>query len=132
MKSEMACSPPAGLPGAAGIAPANTARAGSPCDTLGLTVGKLQLNVPQLNIGPNPNNGNFNIHFSEQKISGVLEVYDLNGQLLHTEYVSPWSNTKQLNLQNKLSNGMYALRLSFGEQASIVKFVVTNSPLERG
>lgn len=97
---------------------------GSPCDTLGLTVGKLLLNAPQLNISPNPNNGNFNINFSVQKTSGLLEIYDLNGQFLHKEYVSPWSNTKQLNLQNKLSNGMYALRLTFGEQASIVKFVV--------
>jgi hypothetical protein len=97
---------------------------GSPCDTLGLTVGKLQLKAPAINIGSNPNNGNFYVNFTEQKTSGVLEVYDLNGQLMHSEYVAPWSNTKQLNLQHKLSNGMYALRLSFGEQMSVVKFVV--------
>lgn len=96
----------------------------SPCDTLGLSVGHLQIKTPQINIGPNPNNGNFIINFTEQKISGVLEVYDLNGQLLHSEYLAPWSNTKQVNLQNKLSNGMYALRLTFGEQISVVKFVV--------
>jgi len=97
---------------------------GSPCDTLGLTVGKLQLKAPLINIGPNPNNGNFSLNFNEQKISGVLEVYDLNGQLMHSEYVAPWSNTKQVNLQHQLSNGMYALRLSFGEQTGVVKFVV--------
>jgi hypothetical protein len=73
---------------------------------------------------PNPNNGNFYINFTEQKISGVLDVYDLNGQLLHSEYVAPWSNTKQVILQHKLSNGMYALQLSFGEQVGVVKFVV--------
>ena len=54
----------------------------------------------------------------------MLEIYDLNGQLLHSEYVAPWSNTKQINLQDKLSNGMYALRLTFGEQTGVVKFVV--------
>jgi hypothetical protein len=105
---------------------------GSPCDTLGLTLDKLQLKAPEINIGPNPNNGHFNVNFTEQKISGVLEVYDLNGQLMHSEYVAPWSNTKQLNLQHQLSNGMYALRLTFGEQTGVVKFVVSNSPLERG
>lgn len=97
---------------------------GSPCDTLGLTVGKLQLKAPTINLGPNPNNGNFTLNFTEQKTSGVLEIYDLNGQLMHSEYVAPWSNTKQLNLQYKLSNGMYALLLSFGVQMSVVKFVV--------
>jgi hypothetical protein len=97
---------------------------GSPCDTLGLTVGKLQLKALEINIGPNPNKGNFYINFTEQKIIGVLEIYDLNGQLLHSEYVAPWSNTKQVNLQHKLSNGMYALRLTFGEQTGVVKFVV--------
>ncbi len=80
--------------------------------------------VPLINIGPNPNKGNFYINFTEQKIIGVLEIYDLNGQLLHSEYVAPWSNTKQINLQDKLSNGMYALRLTFGEQTGVVKFVV--------
>ncbi len=97
---------------------------GSPCDTLGLTVGKLQIKAPQISIGPNPNNGNFSVNFTEQKISGVLDVYDLNGQVLHSEYVAPWSNTKQVNLQHQLSNGMYALRLSFGEQMGVIKFVV--------
>jgi hypothetical protein len=77
-----------------------------------------------LNLFPSPNNGNFSINFTEQKISGVLEIYDLNGLLMHSEYVAPWSNTKQLNLHDKLSNGMYALRLSFGEQMAVVKFVV--------
>jgi hypothetical protein len=97
---------------------------GSPCDTLGLTLGKLQLKTLGINIGPNPNNGHFYVNFTEQKISGALEIYDLNGQLLHSEYIAPWSNTKQVNLQHKLSNGMYALRLSFGEQTGVVKFVV--------
>lgn len=80
--------------------------------------------ISELNLIPNPNNGSFYVNFTEQKISGVLELYDLNGQLMHSEYVSPWSNTKQVNLQHKLSNGMYALRLRFGEQMSVVKFVV--------
>jgi hypothetical protein len=80
--------------------------------------------ISGLNLFPNPNNGSFSVNFSEQKISGLLEVYDLNGQLLQSEYVAPWSYTKQVNLQHQLSNGMYALRLSFGKQAGLVKFVV--------
>ena len=81
--------------------------------------------ISLLNLFPNPNNGNFSLNFTEQKISGVLEIYELNGQLMHSEYVAPWSNTKQVNLQHKLSNGMYALRLTFGEQTGVIKFVVS-------
>jgi hypothetical protein len=77
-----------------------------------------------LKIFPNPNNGKFYINFTEQKIKGTVKVYDLNGQLLHNEYLAPWSNSKQLNLQSKLSGGIYALHLSFGEQTSVLKFVV--------
>jgi hypothetical protein len=77
-----------------------------------------------LKIFPNPNNGNFCINFTEQKIKGTVKVYDLNGQLLHNDYFDPWSNSKQLNLQRKLSGGIYALSLSFGEQTSVLKFVV--------
>ncbi|MCZ2248050.1 MAG: T9SS type A sorting domain-containing protein, partial [Bacteroidia bacterium] len=58
-----------------------------------------------INLFPNPNNGNFCVEFTEQKISGVLEIYDLNGQLMHSEYVAPWSNIKNINLEHKLSNG---------------------------
>jgi len=97
---------------------------GSPCDTLGLSVGHLQISTPQINISPNPNNGSFSINYTEQKIAGTVKVYDLNGQLLYSEYVAPWSNAKELNLQNIVSNGMYALRLSFGDKTGVVKFVV--------
>lgn len=98
---------------------------GSPCDTLGLSVGRLTLKAPEIQIGPNPNKGNFTINFTEQKTSGVLEVYDLNGQLMHSEYIAPWSSTKAIDLQPKLSKGMYALRLTFGEQTRVIKFVIS-------
>ena len=80
--------------------------------------------VHLIDIGPNPNNGNFYVNFTEQKTSGLIEIYDLNGQLMHSEYVAPWSNTKQVYLQHQMSNGMYALKLTFGEQTGVVKFVV--------
>jgi len=79
---------------------------------------------PEILVYPNPNNANFSVNFTEQKIAGTVKVYDLNGQLLYSEYVAPWSSAKELNLQNIVSNGMYALRLSFGDKTGVVKFVV--------
>ncbi|MFN7847074.1 MAG: T9SS type A sorting domain-containing protein, partial [Bacteroidota bacterium] len=77
-----------------------------------------------LKIAPNPSNGNINIEFPVQEISGMLYVYDVNGKLVYSEYVSPYTYIKNINLQGKLSSGMYALSMVFGEERFLGKMVV--------
>jgi hypothetical protein len=96
----------------------------SPCDTLGVGNEELKTNNLQLKIAPNPSNGKINIEFPVQEISGILYVYDVNGKLVYREYVSPYTYIKNINLQGKLSSGMYALSMVFGEQRFLGKMVV--------
>ena len=96
---------------------------GSICDSLGVGNQELNNNI-SLKIAPNPSNGNINIEFPVQEISGMLYVYDVNGKLVYSEYVSPYTYIKNLNLHGKLSSGMYALTMVFGQQRYLGKMVV--------
>jgi hypothetical protein len=69
-------------------------------------------------------NGNMSLEFPVQEISGMLYVYDVNGKLVYSESVSPYTYIKNLNLQSKLPSGMYALSMVFGEERFLGKMVV--------
>jgi hypothetical protein len=97
---------------------------GSICDTLGVGKEELNKNSPPLKIAPNPSNGSISIEYPVQEISGMLYVYDVNGKLVYSEYVSPYTYIKNLNLQGKLSSGMYALSMLFGQQRFLGKVLV--------
>ena len=97
---------------------------GSPCDTLGVGNEELNIKNSALKTAPNPSNGNISIEFPVQEISGMLYVYDVNGKLVYTEYVSPYTYFKNINLQGKLGRGMYALSMVFGEERFMGKMVV--------
>ncbi|HRG59995.1 MAG TPA: T9SS type A sorting domain-containing protein [Bacteroidia bacterium] len=97
---------------------------GSICDTLGVGNEKLNIKNSALKIAPNPSNGNISIEFPVQEISGILYVYDVNGKLVYSDYVSPYTYIKNINLQGKLSSGMYALSMVFGEERFLGKMVV--------
>jgi hypothetical protein len=97
---------------------------GSICDTLGVGNQELSAKNEQLKIAPNPSHGHINIEFPVQEISGMLYVYDLNGKQVYSEYVSPYTYIKNINLQGRLSSGMYALSMVFGEQRFLGKMVV--------
>jgi hypothetical protein len=54
----------------------------------------------------------------------MLYVYDVNGKQVYSEYVSPYTYIKNLNLQGKLSSGMYAVSLVFGQQRYLGKIIL--------
>ncbi len=97
---------------------------GSICDTLGIGNEEITIKNQQLKIAPNPSQGNISIEFPVQEISGMLHVYDVNGKEVYKEYVSPYTYIKNINLQGKLSSGMYALSMEFGVQRYLGKMVV--------
>jgi hypothetical protein len=97
---------------------------GSICDTLGVGIEKLSIKNEPLKIAPNPSNGNISIEFPVQEISGMLYVYDVNGKLVYSEYVSPYTYIKNLNLHGKLSSGMYALSMVFGQKRFLGKIIL--------
>jgi len=97
---------------------------GSVCDSLGVGNEELQIVNENVKIMPNPSNGNFSLEYPVQEISGMVHVYNVNGKLVFSEYVSPYTNIKNINLQGKLNSGMYAVSLLFGEQRLKGKIVI--------
>jgi hypothetical protein len=104
---------------------------GSPCDTLGVGLSKLIIKNEELKIAPNPSDGRFIVEFTPQRVSGMLYVYDVSGNQVYSEYVSPFSSIKNLDLSVKLTSGMYGVRLTWGgiagqarNDGQIGKFIV--------
>ena len=95
---------------------------GSVCDSLGLGV----VDVPEelnMSLYPNPNAGTFSLSFAPQPEAGLLEVHDINGRLVHSEPVAPWSQLKRVQLPT-LKAGVYQCRLRFGKVNASKRFVI--------
>jgi len=97
---------------------------GSPCDTLGVGNPKMQITNSALKITPNPNNGIFNIEYIPQRVSGMLHIYDVSGNEVYREYVSPYTSIKNLDIVQQLNNGMYAISLVFGNNTFTQKVII--------
>ncbi len=97
---------------------------GSPCDTLGLGNPKMQIANSSLKITPNPSDGIFSIAYIPQRVSGMLYVYDIAGNEVYKEYVSPFTSIKNLDLREKLNSGIYAISMVFGNNRVIGKVIV--------
>jgi hypothetical protein len=96
----------------------------SPCDTLGVGIQQIKIKDLELQIFPNPSNGKFSLEYLPQRQSGMLYVYDMTGKEVFREYVSPYTSLKNIDISNKLSNGMYAVSLVFGEMRETKTIVI--------
>jgi hypothetical protein len=96
----------------------------SVCDSLDVGNEELKIKNSELRIMPNPSDGNFSIEFKAQNTSGTVYIYDVNGTLVYREYVSPFTTLKNINLQNVLSNGLYAVSLVRGNERALGKVIV--------
>jgi hypothetical protein len=88
---------------------------GSPCDTV-VDVGIDEPGDITVGIYPNPTNGNFMLSFPVQHVAGDIEVYDVNGKLVHRDYVAPWSQYKKVDISN-FTNGIYMCRMRWPSSA---------------
>ena len=98
--------------------------AGSPCDTLGLSVE--EGGWPQaidVQAYPNPSNGRFNLSYPVQPEAGVLEVLDTQGRLVYQKRLAAWSQVHHVELPGE-ARGMYHCRLSWGIRAVSVRVIV--------
>jgi hypothetical protein len=97
---------------------------GSPCDTLGVGLQQLKIKDLELQIFPNPSTGRFSMEYLPQTKSGMLYVYDMQGKEVYREYVSPYTSIKNLDISNKLCNGLYGLSLDFGNNRTTKTIVI--------
>jgi hypothetical protein len=96
----------------------------SVCDSLDVGNDELSNKNKELKIMPNPSDGDFSLQFKAQNISGTVYIYDVNGALVYTEYVSPFTSIKNFNLNGVLSNGIYAVSLVRGNERALGKLIV--------
>jgi hypothetical protein len=96
----------------------------SVCDSLDVGGNELKITNNELKIMPNPCDGKFNIEFKPRNKSGTVYIYDVNGSLVYSEYVSPFTTIKNFDLQNVLSNGLYAISLVTGSERVLGKLIV--------
>ena len=76
---------------------------------------------PTLEIYPNPSNGKFTIN-SNGAISSI-EVYNLTGKLLYSDYNLKRQNSVDIDLSN-LQKGIYVARISDGKQVLTEKVII--------
>jgi hypothetical protein len=99
---------------------------GSPCDTVLTSSPTLLLEEKGvLSLYPNPAYSNCSITFSYPSKGGEREIVinDINGREVARYALPQWSSVQHLKLP-QLSSGIYIARLTGGEAAANVKFVV--------
>lgn len=72
----------------------------------------------EVQVFPNPSNGIFNLQFNTETTNTKVEVYGMNGQLVHTEVVS--GSSVRLDLSNQ-ANGMYFVKVSTADSFQVLK-----------
>jgi len=95
---------------------------GSPCDTI-VGVGMDDLQDITVRVYPNPSNGNFTLSFPVQSETGKVEIYDVNGRLVHQENVAAWSQFKKLELTG-LRKGIYFCKMIWEGKERAVKIII--------
>lgn len=107
------------------------ALAGSPCDTLGLSVGTEEW-PPEtgLRVYPNPGNGQFTLTYPVQPEAGMLEVLDLQGRVVYQKRLAAWSQVHAVVLPREAAGlpavqaGMYLCRLSWGAKQISTRIIL--------
>ncbi len=97
---------------------------GSPCDTL-TGINNIQTHDLTLRVYPNPNNGEFNIGYQLPKnTQGILEVHDINGKLIWSRQLPPWSTMQQISLPKSITPGIFLVSIKSGYYFTIQKLVI--------
>lgn len=97
----------------------DTTQTTCPCLTTGIDYQDGEIKATAI---PNPNNGVFTLHFAVQNKSGVLEVYDVMGNVVLKNYVAPWSQYKRVNIED-LPGGIYFCKLKWGNATGSIKVI---------
>ena len=88
---------------------------GSICDSLSVGQEEYYSQIQNFQISPNPlKDGLLQImYLLPQNLSGLFEVYDLNGKIIYQQKLPPWSSMQSINLPN-LRAGLYSCVIRSG------------------
>jgi hypothetical protein len=54
----------------------------------------------------------------------MLYIYDIAGKEVYSEYVSPFTSIKNIDVSKKLEHGLYAVCLVFGKSTFTQKVII--------
>ena len=75
---------------------------------------------------PNPNKGVFKIiYLLPQNKGGLLDVIDVQGKIMYTQNLPPWSSLQNIKLQN-ITQGVYIVRVRSGGYEISKKMTISN------
>ena len=80
--------------------------------------------ISDIKVWPNPNDGNFKVSVSLEKINdGLLRLYSINGTLVR-EFKCVGSDSYEFSISEQLAVGIYILHVIFETERSTVKISV--------
>ncbi len=98
---------------------------GSTCDTLGLGFKDNNFDF-NFSITSNPNDGNFKIiYLLPQNENGKLEIFNINGAIIYTQTLPPWSTMQQIVLKN-ISGGIYNCMITSAGKRTFQKLAIVS------
>jgi hypothetical protein len=96
---------------------------GSSCDSL-VGISQSQYYSENIYIYPNPvSNQTFTISFPPKSTSTELTIYNLNGDIVYLNKISPWSNYQKITFPDNMASGMYYAVLR-GEKTLSTRFII--------
>lgn len=78
----------------------------------------------EVNVYPNPNSGQFNIAFDGEAAMARLEIFDLNGRLLHSREIQNAGEGYVYQVNDRLASGMYIIKVTQKEETSLHRVIV--------
>ncbi len=89
------------------------------------SVEKAQLDALEVQLFPNPNDGNFRLQLAQMTFEHLeIEIVDITGRSLYQEIVQPFSGKIEKDFQLQLPYGLYFLKLGNGKANRIERFLV--------
>jgi hypothetical protein len=74
-----------------------------------VSTNQISVQRKNLTVYPNPSNGNFEFYLPEQSSSNQVNMYDMTGKKVYSQYVSGYLD--KISLQLSLEAGAYLLKL---------------------
>ena len=94
----------------------------SACDTVHVGIADHQPNNENIKVFSNPNDGKFTVWFNVHERLGLVQVYDVNGNLILQEQVSQWTQYKHLDI-SKQPTGIYFVKMSWQDKTASIKVI---------
>lgn len=92
---------------------------------IAISIEKEQLNELNVQLFPNPNDGNFRMKLDQMDFESLdLEIVDITGRRLYAEKIQPVSGKVEKDFQLNLPYGLYFLKLGNGKANRVIRMTI--------